>query len=63
MEGTTTATLATFIEAVGTMFNSVIGWLTKVGSAIIGDPILLAFCALPLIGLAVGLYRRLMNVN
>lgn len=63
MGETTTTALSGFMTSVGTMFTSVVGWLSQIGSAILADPILLAFVALPLIGLGVGIYRRIMNVN
>ena len=33
-----------------------------VGSTIAGNPLLLTFCVIPLVGLGVGLFRRLLNV-
>lgn len=33
-----------------------------VGSTIVSTPILLLFCAIPLVGLGVGLFKRLLNV-
>ena len=63
MEGETTFTVQQFITTVGTIFTTAIGWLVQVGTTIAGEPILLTFTALPLIGLGVGLYRRLLNIN
>lgn len=55
-------TLATFLAAVTSVFQSVIGMIATVGSTILGDPVLLCFTAVPLAGIGVGLYRRLINV-
>lgn len=63
LAGESAATVSTFVTEIGTFFTAAIGWLTQVGQTIIGDPILLTFCAVPLVGLAIGIYRRLMNVN
>lgn len=52
-----------FIGAVTSVFTSAIGWVGQVASTITGEPILLVFCALPLVGLGVGLFKRLINVN
>ena len=44
------------------VFTSAIGWAGTVGSTIVSTPILLLFCAIPLVGLGVGLFKRLLNV-
>ena len=41
---------------------SSIGWAGKVGETVVGTPLLLLFCAIPLVGLGVGLFKRLLNV-
>ena len=33
-----------------------------VGETVVGTPLLLLFCAIPLVGLGVGLFKRLLNV-
>lgn len=52
-----------FLAAVSSIFTSAIGWVATVGTTIAGQPILLAFCALPLVGLGVGLFKRLISVH
>lgn len=56
-------TMANFISAVGEWFTAAVGWVGTVGTTIMGSPIMLAFVSVPLVGLGVGLFRRLINVN
>lgn len=58
-----TVTVSTLLSTVSDIFNAAIGWVGTVATTIAGSPILLIFCVLPLIGLGVGLFRRLINVN
>lgn len=51
------------ISAVTTIFTAAIGWVGQVATTITETPILLLFCVIPLVGLGVGLFRRLINVN
>ena len=62
MEGAATVTIATLLSSIGEVFTSAIGWAGMVGSTIVKTPILLLFCAIPLVGLGVGLFKRLLNV-
>lgn len=62
MEGTA-VTIAALIEGVSSVFTAAIGWVGEVAGTIAGEPILLLFCVLPLVGLGVGLFKRLINVN
>ena len=55
--------MAAILTDVGTVFTAAIGWVGEVATAISGEPILLIFCILPLVGLGVGLFRRLISVN
>lgn len=45
------------------VFTSAIGWAGTVGETIVGTPILMVFASIPLVGLGVGLFKRLINVN
>lgn len=56
MEGAATVTIATLLSSIGEVFTSAIGWAGTVGSTIVNTPILLLFCAIPLVGLGVGLF-------
>lgn len=55
--------MADIITAVTSVFTAAIGWVSTVGNTITTTPILLLFAILPLVGLGVGLFRRLINVN
>ena len=55
--------MSDFIAAVTSWFTAAIGWVGQVGTTISGNAILLAFCSLPIVGLGVGLFKRLINVN
>jgi len=55
-------TIATLMETIGSMFTTAIGWVTDVAEAIATHPILLLGCLLPLIGLGVGFFKRLMHI-
>lgn len=37
-------------------------WASTVGSTVVDTPILLIFVMIPLVGLGVGLFRRLLNL-
>lgn len=52
------------MENVGSVFTTAIGWVAEVGETIASEPILLlAVVGIPLCGLAVGLFRRLINLH
>lgn len=63
--------MASLVSAVGEVFTSAIGWVGSVGSAVAGftdgkadNPVLLLFCvAVPLCGLGVGMFRRLLSTR
>ena len=49
---------------VGTVFNSAVGWVGEVATTIAGEPVLMLFCvAVPLVGLGVGLFKRLLSAR
>ena len=55
--------MAAVLDAVTSVFTAAIGWVGTVASTIASTPILLVFCILPLVGIGIGLFRRLINVN
>lgn len=67
--------MASILESITSIFTAAIGWVGTVGNTIMGAStsaegvttyspgILFLFCVIPLIGLGVGLFRRLINVN
>lgn len=54
----------TIISNIGTVFTSAIGWVGEVASTIAGQPILLLACVgVPLCGLGVGMFKRLLSAR
>lgn len=51
------------LTSITSVFTAAIGWVGTVAETIAAQPILLIFCIIPLIGLGVGLFRRLINVH
>ncbi|MBQ8669460.1 hypothetical protein IJ472_06745 [bacterium] len=51
------------LTSVGQVFTSAIEWVGTVASTVTSTPILLVFAIIPLVGLGVGLFRRLLSVN
>ena len=61
MEGITVATL---IASAGDVFTAAIGWVGNVASTIVGNPLLVLACVgIPLCGLGVGMFKRLLSSN
>ena len=52
------------IAAVTSVFTAAIGWVATMASTIAGSPILLLACVgVPLCGLGVGLFKRLLSAR
>lgn len=52
------------ISAVSTVFTAAIGWVGTVASTIAAQPILLLACVgIPLCGLGVGMFKRLLGAR
>lgn len=52
------------IASITSVFTSAIGWVGTVASTIAGQPILLISCvAIPLCGLGVGMFKRLLSAR
>ena len=60
MEATT---IANILTPVGNIFTAAIGWVGDVAQTIVSEPLLLCFAVIPLVGLGVGLFKRLISVN
>lgn len=60
MEG---VTLASILADIGTMFTTAISWVGNVATTVSGQPLLLIFFLLPLVGLGVGLFKRLVRLH
>lgn len=56
--------MADLISAVSTVFTAAIGWVGTVASTITQQPILLLACVgIPLCGLGVGMFKRLLSAR
>lgn len=56
--------MAEIISAITSVFTSAIGWVGTVASTIAGQPILLLTCvAVPMCGLGVGMFKRLLSAK
>lgn len=59
-----TVTVASLLTSIGSVFTAAIGWVGKVAETIAGEPILLIACvAIPLCGLGVGMFKRLLSAH
>lgn len=60
MEGT--VTIGTLLSSVGEVVTSAFGWVGTVAGTIVEEPMLLLFCVgVPLCGLGVGMFSRLIR--
>ena len=56
--------MAEIISSITSVFTAAIGWVGTVASTIAGSPILLLACVgVPLCGLGVGLFKRLLSAR
>lgn len=57
-----TVTVASLMTSIGSVFTAAIGWVGDVGVAVAAGPILLlAVVGLPMCGLGIGMFKRLMS--
>ncbi len=62
MEGGAAVTMASLLGDIGSVFTKVIGWAGTVGETVTGNPLLLLACVgIPLCGLGVGMFTRLIR--
>lgn len=60
--GATTG-MAALITAIGDIFTAAIGWISDVATAVTAQPTLLLWFLLPLVGLGVGMFKRLVRLH
>lgn len=58
-----TVTVATLIAALGDIFTAAVGWVSTVATTITASPILLLFVLVPLVGLGIGMFKRMISVH
>lgn len=62
MTETAAVTITSLLSDVGSVVTSAFGWVADVAGAITGNTVLLLFCvAVPLCGLGVGMFSRLLH--
>ena len=55
-------TMANLLTAIGSIVEEALGWVGDVIGVITSNPLLLIFVIVPLVGLGVGLTKRLLNM-
>ena len=55
--------MATYLTAIGDIVSSAVTWLQTAASAIASNPLALLFILLPLMGVGIGLFKRIINLN
>lgn len=55
--------MATILGDASSIVTESLGWVGEVVSTVTGSPLLMLFVILPLVGLGIGLFRRLINVQ
>lgn len=58
-----TTTIATIITDVGSLVTGAVSWIGSFVGVITSNPLLMIFAILSLVGLGVGLLKRLFSVN
>lgn len=56
-------TLAALLTAIGDIFTAAIGWVSDVATAVAAQPTLLLWFLIPLVGLGVGMFKRLVRLH
>lgn len=55
--------MAGILSTVSSVFTSAMSWAGDIGTMIVDTPILLVFVVVPLVGLGIGIFKRLLNVS
>ena len=55
--------MSAILTEIGLVVTAAAGWASDVGTTIVGTPILMVGCCVPLVGLGIGLFKRLFNVG
>lgn len=55
--------MSTLLTDIGSIFTSAIGWVSNVATTVSGSPMLLLWFLLPLVGLGVGMFKRLVRLH
>lgn len=55
--------MATYLTAIGDIVTAAVGWMGDAATAITGNPLALLFILIPLMGVGIGLFKRIINLN
>jgi len=55
--------MGTIITSVSSVVTAAAGWAADFGTMIVDTPILLLYVCIPIVGLGVGLFKRLLRVS
>lgn len=55
--------MASYISTIGDIVTAAVGWMGDAATAITGNPLALLFILLPLMGVGIGLFKRIINLN
>lgn len=55
--------MATYIGYIGDIVEAAVSWMGTAATAIAANPLALLFILLPLMGVGIGLFRRILNLN
>lgn len=53
--------LSTLLTDIGSVVSSAAGWASSVATSVTSTPIYLVFTAVPLVGLGIGLFKRIVR--
>lgn len=54
--------MSTITTAITDIFTAAMTWAGTVADTVVSTPLLLAFVVVPLVGLGIGIFRRLLNL-
>lgn len=58
-----TVTIATLLQSIGSIVSAAVDWMQSAATAIAANPLALLFILLPLMGVGIGLFKRIINLN
>lgn len=58
-----TSTMSTITTAISSVFTAAIGMVSTVATTVMDTPILLFFAVLGVVGIGIGIFKRLLQVN
>ena len=56
-------TISTLLSNISSIVTAAVGWMQTAATAITGNALALLFILLPLMGVGIGLFKRIINLN